>query len=160
MPLDLEIIRASEFIRLGAHGQFDLAASREILRQLADACQRRGINQALLDLRDLRPGPVPMLTREDLLALVGTFQEVGFRNNHRVAVLYATDPHRRARMFAFLTTLHGGNVKAFEDFEPAVIWLSGGKVEKPTQSGGKKVPLRFAPTAQARPGQGKPKTPR
>ena len=35
MPLDLAIIRASEFIRLGARGRLDLPTSREILRQLA-----------------------------------------------------------------------------------------------------------------------------
>lgn len=128
MPLDLQIIRASEFIRLGAHGQLDLAASREILRQLADACRKRGIDHALLDLRDVHPGPVPMLSREDLAALVSTFHEVGFSKRHRLAVLYSTDPHHRARLFAFMTTLHGGNVRACKDFEQALLWLFQGEV--------------------------------
>ena len=47
MPLELQIIRASEFIRLGAQGRLDLAGSRDILRMLARAWWLRGINQAL-----------------------------------------------------------------------------------------------------------------
>ena len=55
MPMELQIIRAQEFIRLGAHGNFDLDASKAVLAQLAAACWKRGINQALLDLRALQP---------------------------------------------------------------------------------------------------------
>jgi len=127
MPLELQIIRASEFIRLGAHGRLDLAASREILRQLASACRRRGINQALLDLREVHAGPVPMLTRNDLASLVNTFHEMGFSEKQRLVVLYSADPHRRARMFAFMSTLHGWNVTASENFEEALLWLSEGQ---------------------------------
>src|ERR1041384_8664081 len=126
MPLELQIIRASEFIRLGAHGHLDLAASREILRQLASACRLRGINQALLDLRDVHPGATPMLTRNDLAVLVNTFREVGFSEKQRLAVLYSADPHHRARLFAFMSTLRGWNVKASEKFEEALLWLSQG----------------------------------
>jgi len=34
------------------------------------------------------------------------------------------DPHRRARLFAFLSTMHGWSVKAFGDFEEALFWRS------------------------------------
>ena len=67
MPLELQIIRATDFIRLGAHGHFDLAASKAALAELAHACRKRGIHQALLDLRALRPGPKPVFTRADLV---------------------------------------------------------------------------------------------
>ena len=62
MPLELNIIRATEFIRVGAHGQFDLAASKAALATLAGACRKPGIQQALLDLRALQPGPKPVFT--------------------------------------------------------------------------------------------------
>jgi hypothetical protein len=124
MPLELQIIRASEFIRLGAHGQLDLTASREILRQLAGACRRRGIDRALLDLRDVHPGPTPMLTREDLASLVNTFCTIGSSEHLRLALLYSADPHHRARMFALMSILHGWNGKASENFEEALHWLS------------------------------------
>ena len=51
MPLELQIIRACEFIRAGAQGRPDMEASRAMLRELAAACRRRGIDRALLDLR-------------------------------------------------------------------------------------------------------------
>ena len=136
MPLELQIIRASEFIRLGAQGRLDLAGSRDILRMLARACWLRGINQALLDLREVNPGPTPMLTSRDLEALVNAFCEMGFSNQLRLAVLYSSDPHRRARQFAFMTTLRGWNVKATENFEEALLWLSKGKKAEDSKEAG------------------------
>lgn len=124
MPLELQIIRASEFVRLGAHGYFDLAASKAALAELASACHKRGIRQALLDLRSLRPGPKPVFSPADLLELVNTFHDVGFTHRHRVAILYHSDPHHRARLFAFLSAIRGWSVQAFGDFEEALVWLS------------------------------------
>ena len=158
MPLDLEIIRASEFIRVGPQGRLDLPASREILSELAQACHERGLDRALLDLRELCQGPTPKLSRDDLASLVATFREAGFSERHRLAILYSTDPHRRARLFAFLTTLHGGQVKASNDFEDALYWLferEGEASEKKPR--GRKVPVRFASQPRA---QHRPRTPR
>ncbi len=126
MPLELQIIRASEFIRLGAHGHFDLAASKTALAVIARACRKRGIERALIDIRALQPGPKPVFSRADLIALVNTFHEVGFTRQQRLAVLYQSDPHHRTRLFAFLSTLRGWTVRAFDDFEQAVSWLSSG----------------------------------
>lgn len=122
--MELQIIRAREFIRLGAQGRFDLEASKAVLAQLAAACCKRGINQALLDLRALHPGPKPVFSPNDLVTLVNTFREVGFTHRQRLAVLYGSDPHHRARLFAFIATLRGWSVQAFDDFESAVSWLS------------------------------------
>jgi len=127
MSLELQIIRASEFIRLGAQGHFDLAASQAALTELAGACRKRGIDRALMDLRALQPGPKPVFSRTDLLTLVNKFCEAGFTRQQRLAILYTSDPHRRARLFAFLSTLHGWTVRAFDDFEKALHWLSGGQ---------------------------------
>jgi hypothetical protein len=124
MPLELQIIRASEFVRLGAHGHFDLAASKVALAQLARACRKRGINQALMDLRALHPGPKPVFSPADLVELVKTFHAIGFTHQLRLAILYQTDPYQRARLFAFLSALHGWSVQAFADFEKAILWLS------------------------------------
>ena len=145
MPLELQIFRAAEFIRVGAHGHFDLAASQKALAKLARACRKRGINQALMDLRALRPGPKPVFTRDDLLALVTTFHEIGFTPKHRLAILFHSDPHKRARLFAFVSRLHGWTVQAFGDFEKAIHWLSTEPEIRP-ESGrlpaGKQVSIR------------------
>ena len=142
MPLNLEIIRFSEFVRLGAQGRPDLAASREALLQLAAACRLRGVHRALLDLREVHPGPVPALTTDDLAALVSTFREAGFSRSHRLAVLYAEDPHHRTRQFAFLTTMHGWNVKASDNFEELLLWLSRGvQGDVRNEAGKQKIPV-------------------
>jgi hypothetical protein len=140
MPMELQIIRAQEFIRLGARGHFDLKASKTALAELAGACWKRGINQALLDLRALHPGPKPIYSPEDLVTLVNTFREIGFTHQQRLALLYSSDPHGRAPMFAFIAKMRGWSVQAFDNFEAAVMWLSSGE--------GTKAETELLPTAQ------------
>lgn len=147
MPQELQIIRASEFIRMGAQGHFDLPASKAALAELAAACRKRGIDQALMDLRALHPGPKPVFSPADLAELVGTFRQIGFTHRQRLAILYHSDPHRRARLFAFLSTMHGWNVRAFGDFEQALLWLSGSQEPEPKhrrRPGEKEIPIRFS----------------
>jgi len=124
MPLELQIIRANEFVRVGARGSLNFEGSKEALRQLALACRKRGVDCALLDLRDLPTPPKPLFTPGELAALVGTFREAGFTRRQRLAVLYRNDPHHGVRMFAFIGTLRGWHVRAFNDFEKALLWLS------------------------------------
>jgi len=143
MPLELQIIRASEFIRLATPGQLDLASSLEIIQQLARACQRRGIDRALLDLRDVHPGDTPMLSRKDLASLINTFCSSGFSDRLRLVLLYSSDPHHRARFFALVSILRGWNVKASEDFEEALHWLSEEQdADDRTEPRSQEVPIR------------------
>lgn len=141
MPTDLEIIRASEFIRLGAKGKFDFESSKSALALLAQACRKRGVDRALLDLREVPVPEKPLFSPRELAALVGTFREAGFTERQRLAVLYRSDPHHGARMFAFIGTLRGWTVRAFAEFEAALNWLSqeqGGASE----AGEQKVPVK------------------
>jgi formylglycine-generating enzyme required for sulfatase activity len=145
--MELQIIRAQEFIRLGAHGRLDLKASKALLVVLAGACWKRGINQALLDLRALHPGPKPVFSPNDLVTLVNTFREIGFTRRQRLAVLYHSDPHGRASLFASIAKLRGWSVQAFDDFEKAITWLSSAEPEpSPAEAEitprAKKVPMR------------------
>jgi hypothetical protein len=146
MPIELQIIRAREFVRLGAHGHFDLKISKAVLAELARACCKRGIKQALLDLRDLHPGPKPVFSPNDLVTLVNTFREVGFTHQDRLAVLYGSDPHHRARLFSFIATLRGWKVHAFDNYELAIAWLSDGDEPKPEAelhpAKSQKIPVR------------------
>src|SRR4051812_26930940 len=107
MPLDLQLIRASEFVRLGPRNKLDFEASKEALRVMAAACRKRGIDRAVLDLRNLEIPAKPMFTRAELTALVETFHEAGFEQHQRLAVLYRADPHHGVRKFAFIGMLHG-----------------------------------------------------
>jgi hypothetical protein len=152
--MELQIIRAHEFIRLGAHGKFDLKASKAVLAELARACCKRGINQALLDIRALHPGPKPVFSPNDLAVLVNTFREIGFNYRQRLALLYSSDPHHRARLFAFIAKLRGWSVQAFDSFEEAVTWLSGASSELPQTEieytpKAEKIPVRKLKSLQA-----------
>jgi hypothetical protein len=120
MPLELQIFRASEFVRLGAQGQLDLSASYAALVTLAKACMVRQISRALLDVREIHTN----LTPDDLAALVRAFDDLGFTTEHRLAVLHRGDQDYRARLFAMIGRLRGWDVQAFGDFEDAVHWMS------------------------------------
>jgi len=149
MPLELHLIRAHEFIQMGAHGKFDLAASKHALAQLFRSCRKRNLNQALLDLRALHPGPKPKFSPSDLAELVGTFREAGFTHRQRLAILYRSDPHHRARLFAFLSAQHGWQVQAFGDFEEAFLWLASNPAAEPRRIRSpreKLIPVRAAHT--------------
>ena len=132
MPLELQLIRASEFVRLRADGHFDLETSKVALATIARACRKRGVERAMLDLRALRPGLKPVFSARDLAALVNTFHEIGFSRKQRLAVVYTSDPHARARMFSFISTIRGWQVRGFPSFEDAIFWLSEEPVQEDT----------------------------
>jgi hypothetical protein len=149
MPTELQIIRASEFIRLDPQRHLDFEMSKEALRVLAVACRLRGIDRAMLDLRSL---PIPakrLFTTAELTALIETFREVGFTRHHRVAVLYERDPHGGARMFAFIGFMRGWQVRAFADFELAFVWLAEAKEKRAPALRGRSVPIDFREQRQA-----------
>jgi len=148
MPTELQIIRASEFVRLDPQRHLDFQTSKEALRVLVVACRLRGIDRAMLDLRAL---PIParrLFTTAELAALVDTFREAGFTRQHRLAVLYRRDPHGGARMFAFIGFLRGWQVRAFSEFEPAFVWLSETKEKRPAIRG-RSVPIHFREPRQS-----------
>jgi hypothetical protein len=120
MPLELQIIRAAEFLRMGPKGEFDMVASCAVLTELAKACRMRGMDRALLDVRE---ATAPLAPKE-MAALVNIFHEIGFTQNQRLAILHSGDPYRRARTFALISRMRGWKVRAFGDFEEALAWLS------------------------------------
>jgi hypothetical protein len=122
--MELQLIRASEFIHLSTDGHLDLQTSKLALATIARACHKRGITRAMLDLRMVRQGPKPVFTPLDLAALLGTLWDVGFARDQRIAVLYVTDRHSRVRLFSFICLLHQWQVRGFDDFESAILWLS------------------------------------
>ena len=143
MPLELQIIRASEFVRVGPQGQINLEASKKTLELLAYACRKRGVDRALLDLRQLPVPARPAFKPADLILLVDSFREAGFGKHQRLAVLYRADPHRRVRAFAVLSRMKGWQVQAFDDFEQALHWLSEENKKSSPPSGAEEIPIQF-----------------
>lgn len=138
MPLELQIIRAREFVQLGAEGKFDFESTRAVLKTLAAACRKRGIERAMVDVRESSSN----LTPDDLAALVNGFTEVGFSPGLRLAILHGGDQQYRAKLFAFISALRGWNVQAFEKFEEAFDWLSCAE-EKRGEPGAEAVPIQI-----------------
>ena len=119
MPFNLQIVKTSDFVKLNAQGQLDVQQSHDVLAGLAKVCIDRGIDCALLDVRDMKSA----LKLNDLHALAKAFQEMGFREHHRLAVLHRYNAGERAEMFAMFATDRGWNVRAFEEYEEAIEWF-------------------------------------
>ena len=151
MPFELQIVRATEFVRIGPQGRLDFKASKETLATLAQSCRKRGLDRAVLDLRGLPVPARPLFTPAELGALVETFHEAGFGPRQRLAVLYRSDPHLGARTFAFISRMRGWHVRAFGDFESALLWLSAAEPQKRARREGQAIPIIFGhPEAEVR----------
>jgi hypothetical protein len=143
MPVELQLIRASEFIRLDPREYLDLEASKNALRALVQACRKRGLESAVLDLRALPVLPKRHFTTVELAALVRTFREAGFMKQQRLAVLYRHDVFGGIRDFAFISRLRGLHVQAFADFEVAMAWLSeGAELQREAGKAEIEIPVR------------------
>jgi len=141
MSIALEIIRASEFIRVDATEHLDFEASKKVLQGLAFACRKRGMDRAMLDLRAVPIPAKPLYTPSQLATLIGAFREAGFTRRQRLAVLFLKDVHGGIRTFAFLSKMRGLEVEAFDDFERALLWLSEGEGDTGEEHRGVPVPI-------------------
>jgi hypothetical protein len=120
MPCKLQIVKTSDFLRLNPQGQLDLKQSHDVLAGLAKACIDHSVDCALLDVRDMKSS----LKLQDLHALAKAFQEMGFREHHRLAVLHCYNDRERAELFAMFAADRGSNVRTFEEYEEAIEWFT------------------------------------
>jgi hypothetical protein len=148
MPIELQVIRASEFVCLDADELIDFDASKKALQGLARACHKRGLERAMLDLRDLPIPAKPHFTTTELAALIGTFRDEGFSREQRLAVLYRFDVHGGIRNFTFFGKMRGLQVQAFREFEAALQWLSEGLENPRDRESGIPVPIAKRETTQ------------
>ena len=123
MSIDLSVICASDFVRLNTNKFINFEESKRRLQGLADACQKRGLDRAMLDLRDLPVPDKPRFTNAELAALVGAFRSAGFTRRQRLAILYRQDVYGSVRHFTFFSRVSGLQVQAFHDYETAIHWL-------------------------------------
>src|SRR5262245_59296711 len=124
MPVELQVIRASEFVCLDTDEVLNFEESKAALKNLAHACRKRGLARALVDLRTLPVPSKPLFTPTQLSALIATFRNAGFSREHRLAVLYDHDVYGGVRNFAFIGRMKGMNIQTFTSFESAMQWLS------------------------------------
>ena len=117
------MIRASDFVCFDAEEHLNLEESTRVLQELALACRKRGLDRAMVDLRDVPVADKPRFTNTELAAMVGAFRAAGFSRGHRLAILYRRDVYGTVRNFAFFGRMHGLQVQAFLEFEDAMHWL-------------------------------------
>jgi hypothetical protein len=141
-PIELQIIRANEFVCLDANELLDFEATKKVLQGLALACRKRGLDRAMLDLRAVPVPAKPHFTLEELAELVATFAQAGFTRHQRLAILYQHDVYGGVRNFAFFSKMHGLQVQAFHDFEEALYWLSTGHDDVTELQTGIPVPIK------------------
>ncbi|HEY1380247.1 MAG TPA: hypothetical protein VGF55_25825 [Gemmataceae bacterium] len=123
MAHDIRVIPARDFLRADVHGSLDLAASKQLLAELAAACVGRRDQHILIDTRDTAD---PVLSSTDLFELVQALRKVGLGLLNRIAILRRRrSAFDRARFFEMLAHERGLQVGAFDDFEAAFDWLNG-----------------------------------
>ena len=123
MPIELHVIRASDFICVDADERLDFEETRKALLGLAAALRKRGLERAMIDLRDLPAQDRPQFTNAELAALVGAFRDAGCSRKLRLAVLYRRDVYGSLRNFTFFGRMRGLHVQAFHDYESGIHWL-------------------------------------
>jgi hypothetical protein len=119
MSYNLHIIQTTDFVRLDAHGEPDMVASRLALERVAKACIDRGTDAALLDVREMHDH----LSLGDLYKLVGAFHDMGFRHHHRLAILHRFSSSENSDFFALCASTRGWQVRSFSEFEEAMDWF-------------------------------------
>ena len=123
MPIELHLIRASDFVCIDADEHLDFDESKKALQKLALACRKRALQHAMIDLRDVPASDKRRFTNAELAGLVGAFREAGCSRSLRLAILYRRDVYGGIRNFTFFSRMRGLQVQAFHDFESAIHWL-------------------------------------
>jgi hypothetical protein len=94
MSYNLHVVSTEDFMRLDPGGNLDVNESRRVLEDLARQCVENGVNC------------------------------MGFRTNHRLAILHRYREGQRAEFFAMVAKDDGFNVEAFERYEDAMDWFA------------------------------------
>lgn len=122
MPYYMRVIKAQDFIQLKANGsEIDLVNSRRALSNLAAECVARDVTCALLDVRSVRSSA---LSLDDMYELATSFHEMGFRPEHRIAILLSMPPPEKTRFLVNQGTKQGWAIRAFDNFELVLEWFS------------------------------------
>jgi hypothetical protein len=121
MPYDIHYISVKDFIRTRNTGVVDLETSKKNLINLCNIWREHSDQNVLVDLRHTTID----FSVKDIQEYVEVVLATGLGQRNRVALLYKhRDSFDRVRFFEFLAVQKGLGVKACEDFEEAIEWLS------------------------------------
>jgi hypothetical protein len=120
MPTNIKLIRAPEFLKATAEGDYDLKQSRQLLLGLASAVPAAEDVDVLIDTRDVSS----RLTLPSLYELAREFTDLRIAANRRTAILVPGDRYEDAEFFAITAGGMGRRVRAFTSFEEVFDWLT------------------------------------
>ncbi len=121
MDLDIHIIHDIEFLKTTPKGKLDLEESKRILLRLASLNKPPIKRDVLLDFRITTTS----LTITDITILVTLMlnHQDSFRN--KLAILTQSGVHiELAKFYELYAWNRGFQVRAFDDFEVAILWLA------------------------------------
>jgi hypothetical protein len=118
MSLKLQIIHASEFVRLTRKGGIDLEATKQGLAALARAACQVEDCQLLIDGREC----VWKHSTVDIWELVTELEKHAVFARRKIAIL-ASGTAEKQEFFKLCAQNRGYWVNVFRDFEEAVNWL-------------------------------------
>ena len=140
-PIELHVIRASDFICFDAEEHLNFEESKKVLQQLALASRKRGLDRAMVDLRELPVPEKPRFTDVELAELAGAFRDAGFTRRQRLAILHRHDVHGTIRKFTSIGRKGGLHVRAFREYDEAMHWLGKAVEDLAEQKQGARVPI-------------------
>jgi hypothetical protein len=140
-PIELHVIRASDFICFDAEEHLNFEESKRVLQQLALASRKRGLDRAMVDLRELPVPEKPRFTDGELAELAGAFRDAGFTRRQRLAILHRHDVHGTIRKFTSIGRKGGLQVRAFLEYDEAMHWLGKTIEDVAEQKQGARVPI-------------------
>jgi hypothetical protein len=120
MPTNIRLIRAQEFLKATAEGDYDLKESRKLLLGLASAVPAPEDVDVLIDTREVSS----RLTLPSLYELAREFTDLRIAANRRTAILVPADRYEDAEFFAITAGGMGRRVSAFTSFEEVFDWLA------------------------------------
>lgn len=140
-PIELHVIRASDFICFDAEEHLNFEESKKVLQHLALASRKRGLDRAMVDLRELPVPEKPRFTDAELAELAGAFRDAGFTQRQRLAILHRHDVHGTIRKFTSIGRKKGLQVHAFLEYDKAMLWLGKNREDLAEQKQGARVPI-------------------
>jgi hypothetical protein len=120
MAHNLKVIRATDFVRARAQGEFDLERSEQLLEEIARAAASLDDFEIMVDTRQV---PQP-LCATDLWCLAEKLVKFRHTFSRKTAVLCPEAHFDHARFFSLCAERSGFNVEPFTDYEEAMEWLT------------------------------------
>ena len=121
MPTDIRIVRSADFVKVTAQGEFDFAATRRALLEVAFSAASLSKYVVLVDTREAHA----LLTDVQLWTLAKEVQDHPAAFGRKTAILCRPERIDSAEFFALCAENRGAAVQAFTSFEKAMNWLTG-----------------------------------